>query len=623
MESLKDAKQQIIVFVPSVKKNNGTGHFIRACKLSQCVNLNKEKRSFVLLLNPSDLILSLKENFLDVDFIDDFLDIKNINLFVFDNFVSDENLILKAQNLAPIIALDEGSSAENVNYLLDIIPSGSTLNREPNKTEPLFLSGETVANEKIYKRVCSGDVQNILISFGGEDSAKNTVFVVNTLIKILIESFEKFHNVSFEKFLVTVCGSNFNEFDIPEKIVSKFYFCNRINDLESKIGNYDLVITHYGLTAFEAAFAGCGVLLLAPTELHKTLSLDTNFSFCEKNNLSNCLKKIFLDGEFFFSYKTNKFFLERKNNKTGINALTDFILDFSTDKISVCPVCHSVSPVIFRFSERNFRHCKKCDLIFQEAFVKKSEYKKNYFFDEYKKQYGKTYLEDFENIKMQGLKRIKKISKILNKKKSKKLLDVGCAYGPFLVAAKQKGFDVIGNDVSKDAVNYIKTELHLNANCDDFLSSNYSIKFDVLTMWYVIEHFEKLDLILNKVSELVLPNGVFAFSTPCLDGITGKQNKKLFCQNSPCDHICVFSKKDVNVILNKFGFSVKKIVSTGHHPERFAFYKKTQSKHKENSFILKSVYFILKIYSKLLKLGDTFEVYAIKTNDNCITKKLV
>ena len=55
--------------------------------------------------------------------------------------------------------------------------------------------------------------------------------------------------------------------------------------------------------------------------------------------------------------------------------------------------------------------------------------------------------------------------------------------------------------------------------------------------------------------------------------------------------------------MKKYGFKVLKIVSTGHHPERFSYIKRRNL--QSGCFQWKFFEFI----SKINKLGDTMEVY--------------
>ena len=122
-------------------------------------------------------------------------------------------------------------------------------------------------------------------------------------------------------------------------------------------------------------------------------------------------------------------------------------------------------------------------------------------------------------------------------------------------------------------------------------------------MWYVIEHFQNLDQVLKKVSSMVKKGGVFAFSTPSGSGVSAKFNARSFYEQSPSDHYSIFQLETVSKIMERYGFKVVKIISTGHHPERFAQVKKAQA--EPGTALFKRI----DVYSRRHRLGDTFEVY--------------
>ena len=125
-------------------------------------------------------------------------------------------------------------------------------------------------------------------------------------------------------------------------------------------------------------------------------------------------------------------------------------------------------------------------------------------------------------------------------------------------------------------------------------------------MWYVIEHFQNLKSVLEKAGSLVKKGGVFAFSTPSGEGVSAVTDKDHFYTISPTDHYSVWEPSRAEKILKKFGFSVVKTVSTGHHPERFPEIKKNGAKPGSREWE--------KVMKKSLRknLGDTVEIYCVK-----------
>ena len=105
-----------------------------------------------------------------------------------------------------------------------------------------------------------------------------------------------------------------------------------------------------------------------------------------------------------------------------------------------------------------------------------------------------------------------------------------------------------------------------------------------------------------------MPGGIISFSTPNISGVTGTFSPYKFFAESPTDHYSIWDAKTVKDQLNLYGFKVLKIVSIGHHPERFKWCKNL----KKNGILWNIVMAIGMAISKLFKLGDSMEVYAMK-----------
>jgi SAM-dependent methyltransferase len=251
------------------------------------------------------------------------------------------------------------------------------------------------------------------------------------------------------------------------------------------------------------------------------------------------------------------------------------------------------------------------------------EYETDYFFGFYKKQYGKTYLEDFPQLIRAGKERLERIGALLERSGGpgeRRLLDIGCAYGPFLAAARDAGFLPLGIDPAPDAVRYVREELHIPALRGFFPLSPEDLPpepegrdlsrdqgFRVISLWYVIEHFEDPRRVLGEIFRLLAPGGVLAFSTPSFSGISGRKSPRLFLEKSPPDHWTIWTPRRCGRLLAAHGFRVKKIVITGHHPERFPLAGRFAADKRGWA------YRFLFLLSRIFRLGDTFEVYAVKS----------
>jgi 2-polyprenyl-3-methyl-5-hydroxy-6-metoxy-1,4-benzoquinol methylase/spore coat polysaccharide biosynthesis predicted glycosyltransferase SpsG len=403
-----------------------------------------------------------------------------------------------------------------------------------------------------------------------------------------------------------------------------------VPNLNEHLHEYDLVITHYGITAFEALYAGVPVLLLSPGAYHEKLARAAGFfsAGIGRGNAAKLARLLFKKKAFNASFLHGlakrcaelaaRYKLDTEQ-KQSLAALIDGMSPLASRK---CPICAAMlySDFVMRDSERSYRRCPACGLIsMSRCKPPPIEYGREYFFDLYKKQYGKTYIEDFPNLVNMARRRIAPIKKLMAQTPSTadvlRILDIGCAYGPFLAAAKEAGFSPLGIDPACDAVRYVTETLAIPAIQGSFpdclnqqvLSNSSPIPhFDAVTLWFVIEHFQDGAMALAEIRKILKTGGILAFATPSFSGISGRASLARFLEQSPVDHWSVWSPRMCKKALKAQGFDVKKIVVTGHHPERFPVIGRYAHNKK------KLLYRVLLSISKMLSLGDTFEVYAKK-----------
>ena len=583
--------QKAVLLLPSAKEFRGTGHLRRALSLAI------KTAAFVFIPDGS----TLKEaNALLDEAIQSGLKGWQIirgsleslgggwDLAVLDLFRTSKEDAGRLLKLGPLCSLDDGGkNCGSFDYLLDIIPSmprkgARKAGLESNLFCPRFLELPKKRRASFPKKI-----QSALVCVSGETREDLSSAAVGALESLGIKA---------------------------KAVSSK----NPVKNLGEKLFEYDLVVTHYGFTAFEALAANCAVLLLSTSGLHKKLSKRYGFVCLEKKRLKEKIIRPLLENPSLLENKKFKAALEGEGGETF--GLAPFVQSLAFSEKFSCPVCGSLQkegPVVARSAAHTFRLCKKCSLIYLSFSTdSKVQYEADYFGSEYKAQYGRTYLDDFDSIKAQGLRRAKVIQGLLRSKKGSFngacLLDIGCAYGPFLAAAKDLGFDPFGTDISQSALDYVKNTLGFKAVRSSFAAfdpmKEFSVeKFDAVTMWYVIEHCRDLDSLLRRANALLKKGGAFAFSTPSSSGVSGRFNKKAFFEQSPRDHYTIWNPSSARRVLKMYGFKVVKTVSTGIHPERIKLLKNIPQK----SFIFK----LLALFCKKLRLGDTFEVYCKKIGE--------
>ncbi len=140
-----------------------------------------------------------------------------------------------------------------------------------------------------------------------------------------------------------------------------------------------------------------------------------------------------------------------------------------------------------------------------------------------------------------------------------KLLDVGCSNGDFLVAAREKGYDVYGLDFDRIAIDIGSKKFGLkNLFCgelDDFILKNPSEKFDVITFFEVLEHLDNPGVFFESIKKILKPEGYIAFSVPNRD----RWIKESVYFDYPPHHLTRWNTECIKKLLNKYNFNIVKI----------------------------------------------------------------
>jgi len=136
-----------------------------------------------------------------------------------------------------------------------------------------------------------------------------------------------------------------------------------------------------------------------------------------------------------------------------------------------------------------------------------------------------------------------------------KLLDVGCATGSFVAAARAAGFDAHGIDVSFEATRYGREVLALPLEGGDLYERRYSSEtFDVVTLWATLEHLVDPNRFLSEAHRLLVSGGRLALSVPNHGSLTqkllGRRNRYV-----GIDHVNYFTAATLRRMLGRHGFS--------------------------------------------------------------------
>ena len=168
----------------------------------------------------------------------------------------------------------------------------------------------------------------------------------------------------------------------------------------------------------------------------------------------------------------------------------------------------------------------------------------------YKDVIDRDYLKN-SDLRMQTAKAI--LPAVLKIVPSGRLLDVGCSTGDFLSVAEEY-YEVEGLELSKWAFDIAKQRgLLIHTKKLDEMNDADS-KYDIITMWGVIEHLEYPRVELRHVNRLLNNGGIVCFWTGDSNSIYHKllRGKWWYLLGQ---HIQFFNKKSLDRLMNDAGFS--------------------------------------------------------------------
>lgn len=151
------------------------------------------------------------------------------------------------------------------------------------------------------------------------------------------------------------------------------------------------------------------------------------------------------------------------------------------------------------------------------------------------------------------LQLIKKVSK-----KGTELLDVGCGTGDFLEICEKNNWKVTGVEPNKKALKKGKQKLKKALFYSD-LSEIKNKKFDVITLWHVLEHVPNVSLYIKNLKQFLNKNGVLIVAVPNFKSYDATYYKKFWAAYDVPRHLWHFSKKAIKELFLKENMQVVKI----------------------------------------------------------------
>lgn len=204
------------------------------------------------------------------------------------------------------------------------------------------------------------------------------------------------------------------------------------------------------------------------------------------------------------------------------------------------------------FIKDNYRvvQCRKCRLVYINPRPFEGVLKQKYSGD-----YSLGYIAKRDSKRKRARKIVRRIFKF---KKQGRFLDIGCSAGFILEAAREKGFETYGVEISPHGLRHAREQLQLNV-MDGYLQDIHFPEgsFDVIVMYDVLEHLPDPAKIFHEINRIMKPDGLMEIWTPNI----GHWKARTMGKEWPhiiSDHLYYFTLETLAKMLEKVGLYIYK-----------------------------------------------------------------
>lgn len=239
------------------------------------------------------------------------------------------------------------------------------------------------------------------------------------------------------------------------------------------------------------------------------------------------------------------------------------------EQITSCPVCQNstfekhLEVQDYTVSQKKFQivNCKSCHFKFTNPRPDQNEIGAYYKAESYISHTNTSkgiIAKIYHTVRKYTLRSKVTLIHNLNPQKGK-LLDVGCGTGMFLKVARNDGWEVSGIEPDTEA-RKIAEKINKSDIKSEILPSYPQEKFNIITMWHVLEHVHRLNETVDWLKDRLTNDGSLVIAVPNHQSKDAEIYGREWAAYDVPRHLYHFSENSINRIFEKKGFKlVKKI----------------------------------------------------------------
>ena len=229
---------------------------------------------------------------------------------------------------------------------------------------------------------------------------------------------------------------------------------------------------------------------------------------------------------------------------------------YNQNELFLTCVDHTVSRETFKLLYDN-----KYDLLLTYPKPEDKELSKYYESEDYISHTdANTSLFDkvYQGVKNHTIKQKVKLINSFNYQ-NKTILDIGCGTGDFLEACSKNQWNVTGIEPNKKArkISVHKTKQSIYTDIEEMINVTTK-RYDIITMWHVLEHVPNLSEYIGLLKKLLSPKGTLIIAVPNYKSYDANYYGNFWAAFDVPRHLWHFSQKSIELIFGEFDFKIVK-----------------------------------------------------------------
>jgi 2-polyprenyl-3-methyl-5-hydroxy-6-metoxy-1,4-benzoquinol methylase len=218
-----------------------------------------------------------------------------------------------------------------------------------------------------------------------------------------------------------------------------------------------------------------------------------------------------------------------------------------------CPISGSTDAVLVSSKDRHGKSlrnimCQKSGLIYVDPVP--FENTEEFYQTEYRKSYKGVHRPKPKHVYRAGkiaLERYSRLSGLLSP--SANCLDAGSSSGEFVYFLKSRDHNAQGVEANIPYAEYSQSQLEIEVSISPFSEFKTEEKFDLITMFHVLEHLEHPVRDLSHLGNFLKPEGYFVIEVPNI-----QYPNMAFSHKWHPGHLFSFSAQTLSMLMQKAGF---------------------------------------------------------------------